>query len=141
MVWDGDEVICKMDIDDDFKRARQLFRLKKCRCKVPPIKPDKMYGCLCPKCGKQCKECIGFGFVETPQRKFYEVYKHAVSLIKTAYRFNRKPPGYIRMSEEDVKTIKRKLKSERKDNFIRDYVSLGPPLKVLETTIIVDHRK
>lgn len=126
---------CKMDVDDYFKKEN-TYRLMNCRCKTFPKKAKINFGCLCSRCKRTCRECIGFGWVNPPNKKVNNILRS----IKTRIRMNKKPPGFIRVRENDINILLAKRKNESEDHWIRDYVDIKP-LRIFDILVVVDRRK
>lgn len=125
---------CKMDVDDLFKIDE--YRRINCKCKTYPTLPKKDYGCRCEKCKKTCRQCIGFGWVNPPNKKVNNILR----AIKTRLKMHNLPPGFIRVRENDIKILLAKRKNEADDHWIRDYVDIEP-LRIFDILVVIDRRK
>lgn len=130
-----------MDIDDPFVTEVRGCRLMGCSCQAVPEPPEVDHGCLCPSCSSQCKECIGFGYAAPPVKRFHQILSRVRSQIRRRVRVRGNPPGFVRLSEEEIRVILRKRTSEDEDHWVRDFVELGPPIRVFDVIVVRDRRK
>lgn len=132
---------CKMDVDDPFLRDPDAYRRRGCRCGVSPIPPEVGFGCRCPRCGKLCRRCPGFGYVLPPVRQTHQILSSIRSFIRRRVRTRGCPPGFVRLRVEEVDALLRKLAEERKGHWIRDCVEPGPPARVFDVLVVEDLRR
>lgn len=141
--WD---LLCKMDVDDDFLRTRgdpDLFRRRGCRCTALPVQPEHGFGCVCGKCGARCTKCPGFGNVGDRVRRFYAIMDSVLAQIKQRVRRGRPDPGFVRLSVREIQVVVSKIQREDRGHWSvrEEYVDLGPPLRIYEVYVVEDRRK
>lgn len=144
---------CLMDIrDEELRRETERFhqprdpsefRRMKCRCDVDPVEPPREpgeSGCVCPRCDARCKECNGF-FAIKAEACFYKTLARARDLIMRGVYFRKHPPGFIRMSEDEIAALVEKVSGEEPGHWSRQYVDPGPPVSVYGVVVIPDKRR
>lgn len=132
-------MFCKMDVDDRCADPR-LWRKMACDCPALPTPPIVRHGCLCP-CGAQCLECPGFGYAQAPEKRFHQILSRVRSVIRRRVRTRGRPPGYVRLSREEIRVLVRKRRAEDADHWICDYVEVGPPVRIFDVIVVTDRRK
>jgi hypothetical protein len=128
-----------MDVDDEYADPRR-YRKMACACAAPPAPPLVAFGCRCEACGSPCRECPGFGFASPPEKNCQQILSRVRSLINRRVRAGGRPPGYIRLSWNEVRVLSRKRRAETREHWISEYVDLGPPVRVFDVIIVVDRR-
>lgn len=130
-----------MDVDDYFCRDPAQYRRMGCRCAVDPAPPKVDFGCLCPSCGAQCRECSGYGFSDPPVKRVHQILSRVRSRIRRRVRTRGNPPGFVRLTQVEIRTLLRKREDEDADHWIKEYVEPGPPVRVMDVIVVVDRRK
>jgi hypothetical protein len=129
-----------MDVDDDFVLPRD-YRTMACDCRVNPSPPLVLSGCRCTSCNATCRECPGYGFVQAPEKRFHQILTRVRSMIRRRVRIKGSPPGYVRLSNNEIRVLVRKRRAEDSGHWINDYVDLGPPIRVFDVLVVPDRRK
>lgn len=132
---------CKMDVDDPFRLDPLEYRRIGCGCAVDPTPSTVEHGCVCPSCSARCLECPGFGYTQIPEKKFYQILSHARSIVRRKVRTRGRPPGFLRLTVEEIRVLIRKRRAEDPDHWINEYVDLGPPVRIFDVPVVVDRRK
>jgi len=130
-----------MDVDDPFVRDPEEYRRMTCECETPPAPPEVSFGCRCPSCGAQCRECSGFGYAAPPIRRVHQILSYVRSQIRRRVRTRGHPPGYVRLTRDEIRVLQRKRRLEDVDHWIHEYVDVGPPVRVFDVIVVVDRRK
>lgn len=132
-------MFCKMDVDDAYA-APGTYRKMACRCDALPAPPLVAFGCRCDSCGTPCRECPGFGFASPPERNCQQILSRARAVINRQVRVRGRPPGYIRLSWNEIRVLMRKRRAETRDHWICEYVDPGPPVRLFDVIVVVDRR-
>ena len=130
---------CKMDVDDACADPR-LWRKMVCDCEALPGPPNVRHGCLCA-CGAQCLECPGWGYAQAPEKRFHQILSRVRSVIRRRVRTRGSPPGFVRLSKQEIRVLVRKRRAEDSDHWICDYVDIGPPVRIFDVIVVRDRRK
>jgi len=134
-------VYCKMDVDDAFYRSdASQWRKRACRCAVLPEVPSVNFGCQCPKCGRACLQCPGFGFASPPIRRFWQILSSVRSQLRRRLRRGSNL-GFVRLPLAEIGILLRKREEEAPDHWIVQYVDPGPPLRICDVYVVTDRRR
>jgi hypothetical protein len=133
-------MFCKMDYDDDFLADPSGYRRMACACAAAPAAPLVSFGCRCEACDSTCRECPGFGFAAPPERNCQQILSRVRAVINRRVRSNRRPPGFVRLSRNEIRVLVRKRRAEARSHWIHEYVDPGPPVRVFDVLVIVDRR-
>jgi hypothetical protein len=133
-------MFCKMDVDDRFLSDAAEYRQMVCGCDLPPSPPLVDCGCRCGACGATCRECPGFGFASPPERNCQEILSRVRAVINRRCRAIRRPPGFVRLGDNEVRQLLRKRRAEDRTHWIHEYVEPGPPVRVFDVLVVIDRR-
>ncbi len=134
-------MFCKMDVDDNLLPDPREYRLRGCKCVVDPGPPLVEYGCICTSCDTKCRKCPGFGYAKAPEKRFYQILSRARSVIRRKVRTCGRTPGYLRLSNAEVRVLIRKRNAEDPDHWINECFEVGPPVRIYDVIVVVDRRK
>lgn len=134
---------CKIDVDDVFYAGdTRRFRILACDCAVLPVAPaESDFGCVCGDCRQKCRRCSGFGYAKPPTRRFHEILTRVRSQIRQRVRIRGVPPGFVRLTHDEIDVVMRKFRAEDHGHWVRDYVAPGPPVRVFDVLVVRDSRK
>jgi len=132
---------CKMDLDDAFVMERMEPRTRACACKSVPVASSTSYGCVCPVCRSECRECPGFGYAAPPKKRVHQILSRVRGQIRRRMRIHGRPPGFVRLTFLEIRQLLRKRSAEEADHWIRDFVEPGPPLRVYDVIVVTDRRR
>lgn len=133
---------CKMDVDDIFVLTQNLEpRRMACECAAAPAPVLVDHGCRCTACGKQCRECPGFGHAAPQVKRVHQILSRVRSQIRRRTRTRGHPPGFVRLSRIEIRLLLRKRKHEEEDHWIRAFVEPGPPVRVYDVIVVTDRRR
>jgi hypothetical protein len=130
-----------MDVDDEFFRDPTAYRRMGCSCASEPGAPATAHGCVCTGCGARCLECPGFGYAQAPEKRFHQILSRARSIIRRKVRTRGRPPGYLRLTVDEIRVLVRKRRAEDPQHWINEYVDLGPPVRLFDVIVVIDRRK
>lgn len=129
---------CLMDVNDPIIRE---YRIRRCACTLIPARPKQGAGCVCPRCGKTCRQCSGHGWVERSTKQFHRILSAVRAEIARRVRTRGHPPGYVRLSAVEIEVLLNKQVNEEAGHWIAGYVDPGPPLRVFDVLIVCDRRR
>lgn len=132
-------MFCNMDVDDNLADPRN-FRKMACACDSKPTPPLVAFGCRCELCGSTCRECPGFGFASPPEKNCQQILTRVRSIIRRRFRKVGHPPGYVRLTRNEIRVLTRKRRAETRGHWIHEYVDPGPPVRVFDVIVVVDRR-
>ena len=83
----------------------------------------------------------GFGYTVPPVKRVHQILAHVRGQIRRRTRLRGHPPGFVYLKRLEISLLLRKRKAELPDHWIRDFVEIGPPVRVYGVLVVADRRR